>query len=150
MALWDIYLTPSKWRRGEISWLSGHERERAEKLVSPLWEAREKLWLDQRYLYCHVVAVHPDYQRKGIGQMLMHFGLGVARSANLPVYIESSRDGTRLYEKIGCRRLKNPPRQEQVEKEMDRSGGGENTDLALFVWTWDGGDETLPPTVELA
>lgn len=144
MALWDIYLTPSKWRRGEISWLSGDERERAEKLVSPLWEAREKLWLDQRYLYCHVVAVHPDYQRLGIGQMLMDFGLGVARSANLPVYIESSRDGIRLYEKIGCRRLKNPSRQEQVE------GKGEDSDLALFVWTRDGGDDKLPPTVELA
>ncbi|KAH7396941.1 acyl-CoA N-acyltransferase [Phaeosphaeria sp. MPI-PUGE-AT-0046c] len=147
MALWDIYLTPSEWRRGEISWLSGDERERAEKLVSPLWEAREKLWLDERYLYCHVVAVHPRYQRRGIGQMLMEYGIGVARTAGLPVYIESSRDGTRLYEKTGCRRLKNPL---QAEKKTCGSEESENTDLTLFVWIQNGGEDQLPPAVELA
>jgi GNAT superfamily N-acetyltransferase len=92
MALWDIYLTPSPWRRAEISWLSGHEREHAEALISPLWDAREQYWLDQRYIYCHVVAVHPDYQRKGIGQLLMEFGIGISQKVELPMYVESSRE----------------------------------------------------------
>jgi GNAT superfamily N-acetyltransferase len=75
MALWDIYLTPSKWRRSELSWLSGQERERADALIKPLWDAREKFWLDEKYLYCHVLAVHPEYQRRGIGKLLMQFGI---------------------------------------------------------------------------
>lgn len=150
MALWDIYLTPSQWRRGEISWLSGDERERAEKLISPLWDAREKLWLDQRYLYCHVIAVRPNYQRRGIGHMLMEFGIGVAQTADLPVYIESSRDGTRLYEKLGCRRLKDPSHQREDKGKTDENGVGNDTELALFVWVQDGREDKLPPAVELA
>ncbi len=54
MALWDVYITPSDWKKGEIGWLQGKERERAEALIGPLWGAREKMWSKERYLYCHV------------------------------------------------------------------------------------------------
>jgi GNAT superfamily N-acetyltransferase len=142
MALWDIYLTPSKWRRGEISWLSGEERERAEALISPLWDAREQLWLDQKYIYCHVMAVHPDYQRKGIGKLLMEYGISVAQQVELPIYIESSQDGVRLYEKMGCQQIKQPT------DDKTKDSGGE-TELVLFVWLPKEGEKKLPKAVEL-
>jgi GNAT superfamily N-acetyltransferase len=150
MALWDIYLTPSPWRKPEISWLEGKDRARAEALVSPLWTAREKMWLDQRYIYCHVVAVHPDYQRKGIGQLLMKYGICVAQESKLPMYIESSKEAVRLYEKIGCRRLK-----ERVVHKADYLYSGdvnstaEDRTVELFVWTPEG-EGRLPSTVDLA
>jgi ribosomal protein S18 acetylase RimI-like enzyme len=151
MALWDIYLTPSKWRRGEISWLSGRERERAEQLIWPLWDTRERLWLDQKYLYCHVVAVHPEYQRRGIGQMLMEYGIDIAQKVRLPIYIESSRDGMRLYEKIGCRRLKQQPVDKSKTGKPQESNEVEEHDGAVsWVWFPKGGEEILPATVELA
>lgn len=53
MALWDVYLTPSDWKKGQIDWLQGEEKERAERLVTPLWNAREKLWDEQRYICKH-------------------------------------------------------------------------------------------------
>jgi GNAT superfamily N-acetyltransferase len=151
MALWDIYLTPSNWRRGEISWLSGQERERADALISPLWDAREKLWTDQKYIYCHVMAVHPNYQRKGLGKLLMEYGISIAQQVELPIYIESSQEGIKLYEKTGCQRIK-PPQKENSgdslpQKKNDISGGSE---LALFVWLPKGCEKKLPKSVELA
>lgn len=132
MALWDIYLAPSTWRRPEIGWLSGKEREQAESLLSPLWDARERFWLDQRYIYCHVVAVDPHFQRQGIGQLLMNFGIDVARKTRLPMYIESSKDGVRLYEKLGCRRLKQTTNDDEA---------------ILFVWVPEGGGQSLPTNI---
>lgn len=35
---------------GGIPWLEGKERERAEAVVKPLWEMREKLWGDRKYV----------------------------------------------------------------------------------------------------
>lgn len=147
MALWDIYLTTSKWRRGEISWLSGEERERAEALISPLWDRREKLWLDQKYIYCHVMAVHPNHQRKGIGKLLMEFGIGVAQQVELPIYIESSEEGIRLYEKLGCQRVKQPKSGEALNREKSVNGGQDG--LSLFVWLPKESEKRLPKAVEL-
>jgi GNAT superfamily N-acetyltransferase len=150
MALWDIYLTPSQWRRSEISWLSGQERERADALIKPLWDAREKLWLDERYLYCHVLAVHPEYQRRGIGKLLMQFGIDVAQKTELPIYIESSREGIRLYEKMGCRRIKTPAILKDGSPDPEKTATvEEDSDLALFVWVLNTGLELLPKTIEL-
>jgi hypothetical protein len=53
MALWDVYLQErSEEERKEpaIVWLEGQERERAEKLLSPLWETKEKLWGGRKHV----------------------------------------------------------------------------------------------------
>lgn len=151
MALWDVYITPSNWKKGEIGWLQGEERQRAEALIGPLWGAREKLWSNERYLYCHVIAVHPDAQRKGVGQLLVEYGKKVALQANLPIYVESSKAAIRLYEKSGFRWLK----ERAVHKSHDlypgqTNGDRETTEVPLLVWI-PGGDATLlPDTVQLA
>ncbi|KAF1363148.1 acyl-CoA N-acyltransferase [Lizonia empirigonia] len=139
MALWDVYITPSDWTKGEIGWLQGKERERAEALIGPLWDAREKMWNNERYLYCHVIAVHPDAQRKGIGELLVEYGKKIALQANLPIYVESSRAAIRLYEKSGFRWLKERSNDEQ-----------ENHEIPLLVWLPGGERMLLPKSVELA
>jgi GNAT superfamily N-acetyltransferase len=151
MALWDCYLTPSDWRRPEISWLQGQEKERAEALVRPLWDAREKLWLDQKYLYCHVIAVHPNFQRRGIGELLFKFGADIAQQTRLPIYIESSREAERLYEKMDCKRLKEKPVHKSEDLWPDKGEPArEDQDVALFVWIPEYGESNVPRTVELA
>jgi ribosomal protein S18 acetylase RimI-like enzyme len=151
MALWDIYITPSDWKRGEISWLQGKERERAEAFVNPLWDARENLWLNERYLYCHVMAVHPDFQRKGVGELLFRFGMSTAQQTKLPIYIESSKEARRLYEKMGCKRLKERPAHKAKDLTPETAIGTEDDqEVALFVWMPDGEEKRLPKTVELA
>ena len=151
MALWDVYITPSGWTRGEIGWLQGKERERAEALIGPLWNAREKMWSNERYLYCHVVAVHPDFQCRGIGKLLVEYGMKIASQANLPIYVESSRDAIRLYEKLGFRWLKERP----VHKSFDlcpRNTNGDQGDheIPLLVWIPGGEKRLLPDAVQLA
>ncbi|KAI4619979.1 hypothetical protein J4E80_004504 [Alternaria sp. BMP 0032] len=151
MALFDVYITPSDWKRGEIGWLEGKERERAEALVKPLWDAREKLWLNERYVYCHVMAVHPDYQRRGIGELLFKYEMDICRQTGLPMYIESSKQGIKLYEKMGSRRLK----EKLVHKSEDitpekTNGAREDQELPLFVWLPEGAEKRLPKSVELA
>lgn len=151
MALWDVYLTSSDWKKGEVSWLEGEEKERADALISPLWTAREHFWRDEKYLYCHVIAVHPDHQRKGIGELLFNFGRSIAEQTRLPIYIESSREAERLYYKMGCHVLRHRP----VHKAEDlwpekTNGAGEDCDVALFVWVPDNKVMKLPEKVVLA
>ncbi|KAJ8118439.1 hypothetical protein OPT61_g591 [Boeremia exigua] len=150
MALWDVYVTPSEWERGEIEWLQGKERERAEALIGPLWGAREKMWNKERYLYCHLVAVHPNYQRKGVGELLVEYGKKIALQANLPIYVESSRDAIRLYEKSGFRWLKERPVHKSDDLWPGQTSDHEDHEIPLMVWIPRGEKTLLPAAVQLA
>ena len=151
MALWDVYTTPSDWTKGEIGWLQGKERARAEALIGPLWDAREKIWSNERYLYCHVVAVHPDSQRRGIGELLVEYGKKIALQANLPIYVESSRDAIRLYEKSGFRWLKKRPVHRSNDLWPEKTNGDqEDQEVPLLVWIPGDEERLLPEAVELA
>ncbi|KAH9861153.1 hypothetical protein IAQ61_010890 [Plenodomus lingam] len=151
MALWDIYLTPSDWKKGEISWLHGKEKDRADALISPLWDVRERLWGNKRYLYCHVIAVHPDHCRRGVGELLFRFGMSIAEQTNLPIYIESSKEARRLYEKMGCKLLKERPIHKSEDMWPEKTNGAkEDQDVALYVWVPSNKVDLLPQEVELA
>lgn len=53
MALGDVYLTErnEEERRNQgVPWLLGEQRERAEKILNPLWEVRERLFGGKRYI----------------------------------------------------------------------------------------------------
>jgi predicted N-acetyltransferase YhbS len=47
------------------------------------------------------LAVDPKFQRCGIGQQLVQWGLHQALSEKVPVGLEASVKGTALYEKLG-------------------------------------------------
>ncbi|KAF1957108.1 hypothetical protein CC80DRAFT_525259 [Byssothecium circinans] len=144
MGLLDVYITPSEWKKGGLLWLQGEERERAEALLEPMWNAREKLFDEERYVYPHVIAVHPDVQRKGIGKLLTEYGLRVAEQADLPAYLESSMKGEGLYEKLGFRRLQ--------EKIVHKAGtvmtGTADVEIPLMVWVPEGREDILPKAVK--
>lgn len=46
-----------------------------------------------------MMVVDPSYQHQGVGQALLQWGLDQADAQSLEVYLESSEDGLRLYEK---------------------------------------------------
>lgn len=53
MALGDVYLTErsEEERRNQgVPWLLGEQRDRAEKILNPLWEVRERLFGGRRYI----------------------------------------------------------------------------------------------------
>ncbi len=53
MGLGDLYLkerTPEERQNHGVPWLQGEQRERAEKILNPLWEVRERLFGGRPYI----------------------------------------------------------------------------------------------------
>ena len=53
-------------------------------------------WID-----LHRIAIHPDYQRRGIASQLLQWGLDRADSEKLVSYLNARSQARRLYEKGG-------------------------------------------------
>jgi len=52
-------------------------------------------------LFCKLLVVHSAYQRRGIGAVLMDWGIAKAQKDGLRVALQSTKAGKRLYEKKG-------------------------------------------------
>ncbi|OTB08662.1 hypothetical protein M426DRAFT_316675 [Hypoxylon sp. CI-4A] len=110
MAGWDIFWRPGEdngWERpAGIPWLEGKEKEKCEGVLNPMWDMRDKLFGKRhQYIYLSVIAVDPEYQRRGIGRLLMLWGVDIAEKLQIPIYTEASESGYRLYENVGFERL---------------------------------------------
>ncbi|KAJ2969672.1 hypothetical protein NQ176_g8543 [Zarea fungicola] len=131
MGLGDAYLkerTEEERANHGVPWLTGAERERAEKVLNPLWEMREKLFGGHRYIYSHVIAVDPKYQGRKAGALIVQWGLNLGESAGLPVYFESSPSTVGLYKKMGFEIL-----EEQIVHEASLLGTDEDVVVPLMV-----------------
>lgn len=109
MGLGDLYLkerSEEERKYHGVPWLEGKERERADAVLKPLWEAREKLFGGHKYLYCHVFGVAPEHQGRGAGGLLVEWAVDITEKMGLPFYLESSPTTVKLYEKMGFQRLK--------------------------------------------
>ncbi|CAM1509032.1 Fc.00g027710.m01.CDS01 [Cosmosporella sp. VM-42] len=109
MGLGDLYLKPrseEERRNLGVPWLEGAQRERAEAVLNPLWEAREKLLGGQPHIYCHVIAVDPKHQGKKAGALLCQYGIEMSERIQVPLYFESSPSTLGLYQKVGFELLK--------------------------------------------
>ncbi|KAI1337259.1 acyl-CoA N-acyltransferase [Xylariaceae sp. FL0016] len=133
MASWDVF-----WRPGEegawpkppgAEWLQGKEREKAETVLVPLWDMHEKLFGKRRHVYLPTMAVHPDYQRRGIGRLLMQWGIDMAEKLGLPIYLEATDAGFPLYKSMGFERLTHV----SVIHKAEVTGSAEDTNVPLMV-----------------
>lgn len=52
------------------------------------------------------IAVHPSHQRRGVGKLLMKWGINIAKQMRVPVYLEATHEGVPLYKKCGFETLK--------------------------------------------
>jgi len=59
----------------------------------------------KKHLYLHRLIVHPSYQRQGIGQELLNWGVEIADRENLVSWLFSRPAGSRLYEKNGWKAI---------------------------------------------
>jgi GNAT superfamily N-acetyltransferase len=55
--------------------------------------------------YLQTLAVDPTCQRRGVGSLLVNWGLEHARAEGIPAALESSSKGRLMYEKLGFRLL---------------------------------------------
>ncbi|KAI1296033.1 hypothetical protein F5Y03DRAFT_298769 [Xylaria venustula] len=104
MGLGDILIKPRTLEERQYQgapWLEGEQRERAEKILKPLWSMREAYFAGQSHIYCHVVAVDPKYQGRKGGAAFCEWALDLGERTGLPVYFESSPSTVKLYLKMG-------------------------------------------------
>ncbi|KKA29565.1 hypothetical protein TD95_001659 [Thielaviopsis punctulata] len=109
MADWYVHGRSEEERKfAGIPWLEGEHRERAEKILKPLWKAREKYIGGQPHIYCHVIGVDPTHQGRKAGATICQFGKDFAEGAGVPLYFEASPSTWKLYEKMGYELLDEP------------------------------------------
>ncbi|KAF3921873.1 hypothetical protein AA313_de0209924 [Arthrobotrys entomopaga] len=55
----------------------------------------------EKYLHLNILVVDPKYQRRGIGEALVRWGVNKAIKENIPSTLEASRAGKKVYLKCG-------------------------------------------------
>ena len=75
------------------------------------------------------MAVHPRHQRRGIGRLLVQWGIDIAERLDLPIYLEATLEGMRLYEHAGFKKLT----QEKVILSESVTGIPGGADVPLMV-----------------
>lgn len=55
------------------------------------------------FLVCHLLVTDPDFQRRGLGAMLLGHVTELADAENRRIYLEATAAGHPLYEKLGFR-----------------------------------------------
>ena len=91
------------------------QKECMEKFLGP--KAIDDMW------YLEILCVHPDFQRRGVGSVLLDWGLERARRRGEKVYLEASEFGKRLYDKKGF-------------KEVGKLLARENNEVILPCMLW--------------
>ncbi|PKS12364.1 hypothetical protein jhhlp_001664 [Lomentospora prolificans] len=108
MALTDAYFaprTPEQRANHGVPWLEGAHRAKAEAILNPLWEARERIFGGRPYIYTHVIAIEPKHQGRKAGALICKWGAEMAEAWQLPLYFEASPSSVGLYEKMGFQKL---------------------------------------------
>ncbi|KAK2048084.1 acetyltransferase [Colletotrichum somersetense] len=131
MALGDIYLkerNEEERKFNGVEWLEGAARERAEAVLKPLHDVREKLFGGRRYIYTHVIAVDPKHQGRKAGATWCKWGMDLSDSLGIPMYFESSPSTYQLYNKMGYETLN-----EKIVHKAELIGTAEDIEVPLMV-----------------
>jgi GNAT superfamily N-acetyltransferase len=85
----------------DLSYLHAEqEREDAQQILTD-YMTRRRRDCQEPHIFCSLLFVDPDYQRQGLGTILMQWGNDVADTMMLPCWLESSSKGEGLYRKMG-------------------------------------------------
>ncbi|KAI1851727.1 hypothetical protein JX265_010961 [Neoarthrinium moseri] len=133
MATWEVFWRPgkdSRWKKpAGAEWLKGANRKKAESVLIPSWTMREKLFGGQKHIYCISLATHPEYRRKGIGRLLLQWGVDIAEQLQLPIYLEATVASAPMFESCGFDRLKH----EEIVHAASSTGETEDLVVPLMV-----------------
>ncbi|KAL8926238.1 MAG: hypothetical protein Q9172_001880 [Xanthocarpia lactea] len=87
------------------SYPPGTNVELYEQFFGRLDTLREKYLDEEKDYFLHILIVSPQYQRQGLGTMLIREGLANADRDNARTYIEASPMGLGLYKKHGWKEI---------------------------------------------
>lgn len=72
-----------------------------ESMVGGMADAKTKRLAGRPCWFLHVLGVDPDYQRQGIGRVLVKVGMDFAEKEGCPTYLEATKEGMGLYSQLG-------------------------------------------------
>ncbi|KAF2153522.1 hypothetical protein K461DRAFT_278331 [Myriangium duriaei CBS 260.36] len=101
---WRIHPTvaPEPYENMDLPWLD-YDKEYQKKIVGILHDivnARKRLYTQPHIQLC-ILGTDPSFARRGAGAMMMKWGCNLADHLFLPMWIEASHDGGKLYEAFG-------------------------------------------------
>ncbi|KAL8789430.1 MAG: hypothetical protein Q9213_001187 [Squamulea squamosa] len=99
------------------SYPPGTNEELYEQFFGRIDTLRQKYLDEEKEYFLHILIVSPEYQRKGLGTMLIREGLAAADRDNARTYIEASPKGLGLYKKHGWKEV------DEIVMDMRPHGG---------------------------
>ncbi|THW02716.1 hypothetical protein D6D25_08526 [Aureobasidium pullulans] len=64
-------------------------------------DCHQRIMEKQPHVYLGIMVVKPGYQGRGVGSFAMKWGVDLADRLGLPIYVEATLPGRRLYERWG-------------------------------------------------
>ncbi|KAL8939341.1 MAG: hypothetical protein Q9216_003405 [Gyalolechia sp. 2 TL-2023] len=99
------------------SYPEGTNVELYENFFEQLDTKRKHYTDDDATYFLHILIVSPEYQRRGLGTMLMREALAAADRDGAKAYVEASPKGLALYQRLGWRVV------DTIKMDMTRYGG---------------------------
>jgi len=85
-------------------WPEGEGRNFVAEMLKQLYAAR-MWWMQKPHIVPNWMVVHPKHRHRGIGRLLMTWGIGKANQLGLECFLEASEPARFLYEKSGFQTL---------------------------------------------
>ncbi|KAF2674879.1 acyl-CoA N-acyltransferase [Microthyrium microscopicum] len=108
---WKVYeTTPSVEELEESfedrSFPEEYNAEARAAFMANILQARKDYAIQRPNVSLDSLTVSPDFQRRGVGRLLMQWGMDKADKLGLENYLEASQAGKKLYESCGFRAIK--------------------------------------------
>ena len=105
-AKWNFYLDPSNPPQpNPIEWPPGPNLALVDHIMEALYRPRDSHMRGKSYFFMHILAVLPEYQRKGIGRKMLEWGLKQADELGVECWIDASPAGLGLYKQCGWKEV---------------------------------------------
>ncbi|KAI6309585.1 hypothetical protein MCOR34_006764 [Pyricularia oryzae] len=105
-ACWETDISDGEQEHGkaedsDLRYSKGCRKEYLEQYAALAANAEKEVMRGEPCYHLSFVCVHPDYQGQGAGTLLAEAVLSRAQARSVPVYLESTPEAVRIYERLG-------------------------------------------------
>lgn len=110
--MFDRIRTEQEWAEpvflDRFSWITSDEdREKCRGFMKPLQESQRRLLADTPVGHLRGMCVDPQFRRRGVGSLLVKWGMKQCGRLGMPAYLDTSPNGMYMYEKLGFQKMAN-------------------------------------------
>ncbi|KAL6717672.1 hypothetical protein ACLMJK_005587 [Lecanora helva] len=102
---YSLCLSPSAQQPLHVPWVTGSNTALISTFFGGMDHAREEYFQGKPYLCVQTVVVLAEWQRKGVGKMMLEEVVRRVDKEGVEAWIDASREGKGLYEKFGWREI---------------------------------------------